>query len=199
MPAAFSESAERRTANTNLGILSATAGSTRMARRAGITHAMTAAASRRRQTAANVRGSVERTPNSWLSTQRDAANAASSPIAAPQATRRRPSPRIIDRISRGRAPSARRMPISVRRCPARCAITPYRPTAASSSAVPPNRPTSVAIMRCGAMDWSKTLRSLCGRTTTIPESTARTAARIPDRSTSGSPCAARTCSATPDS
>ena len=99
------------------------------------------------------------------------------------------------RIDAGVAPSASRRPISAVRWRVACAMTPYKPTAASNSAMPLSTPTNVAIARCSVTDRSSSSASRRGRVTATRGSRSRTACRMAGNVARGSP-AVRTCSVT---
>ena len=78
------------------------------------------------------------------------ARAAASPIVRPIPTGSIPCLSTSLRISRAVAPIAIRIPISCVRCPTECAMTAYRPTDASRSAIAAkirNRPAVKALYR----------------------------------------------------
>src|SRR5262245_18260520 len=91
-------------------------GSTEAARWAGITHARSATPNRRNGTSANVRGSVPLTPYSTLASARTTPRAPARPTKIPTQTGIMPCRTINHSTFDGRAPSARRMPISFVRC-----------------------------------------------------------------------------------
>lgn len=121
---------------------SAVSGSTRAERRAGteqltsatppITHAM----------AAYVTASVGVTAKSRVVITRVSAAAPAAPSARPAAVNTMPLPTNRRITSEPRAPMAMRMPISRRLCATVYETTPYTPTTASSSATPPNSPST---------------------------------------------------------
>src|SRR3989442_1523309 len=109
-------------------------GSTCDARRAGIHVARTATRPTNAAAPANVDPSVVLTPYSIDDSTRVTAKAPASPSATPMATTRAPSPSKARTTLSGVAPSARRTPISRRRCATMSASTPYKPTQANTSA-----------------------------------------------------------------
>src|SRR5258708_2974044 len=89
-------------------------------------------------------GSHEETPYSWAESNRPAPTARGNPRIRPTNTRLN-APPSTSRITFGRsAPSAMRMPISLVLCATVYAVTPYNPTAASTSATIPNKPARLA-------------------------------------------------------
>ena len=70
-------------ARSSYSVLSATMGSTLVARRAGITQAINATTVKRIETATNVNASVGDTPYSSDASTRDSASAAPNPITTP--------------------------------------------------------------------------------------------------------------------
>src|SRR5581483_5113052 len=133
-------------------VLNETTGSTRIARRAGRYAAASITATSATLTPANVAGSCGVTPNNKLSMIRVAASAPARPIARPTTAIRTACPSTSERMSCGCAPSARRMPISRRRCATEYAVTLNRPNAASSSASVANAPTSTVVKRGVAIE-----------------------------------------------
>src|SRR6185437_12801404 len=95
--------------------LSATIGSTLVARRAGRKLASSAAATSTTATVAKVNGSRGLTPNSIPDSRRVAAKLAKRPAATPARTTRIPCPTTRRIRSRGLAPNAMRNPISCMR------------------------------------------------------------------------------------
>src|SRR6266446_9326190 len=91
--------------------LSASMGSIRVARRAGITHATHAAATKAASTTANVIGSVGVTEYRWCARNRVKAHAARPPIKRPTPTARIPWPTTNRTRSDLWAPRAERSPI----------------------------------------------------------------------------------------
>src|SRR6267378_5743996 len=115
---------------------SATAGSTRSARQAGIAADANVTNTVNPVAAAYTSGSAGPTPTSIAATTRASAAAASEPTTRPAAANANPC-RITSRMmSLGCAPSVTRIPISPVRCATAYAMTLYRPIAASSRPSP---------------------------------------------------------------
>ena len=87
---------------------------------------------------ASTNASVAVTPYRRFFKARMAIHDPAIPTASPETTRLNPSLSIAAETCRGRAPSAIRMPISRRRCKTVYASSPYKPSAASSTASPAN-------------------------------------------------------------
>src|SRR5438128_1640144 len=101
-----------------------TAGSTRVARRAGIQLASRADMTSTAAVDASVSGSVVLTRYTSDASTRVPARAPARPTATPASARRRPDPTTIRCTSDESAPSAIRMPISRVRCATEYAVTP---------------------------------------------------------------------------
>src|SRR2546430_3707300 len=96
--------------------LSATSGSTLVARRAGMQHAISATRTRPMETVASVSASVAVTPKRKLTINRVSPTAPASPSVTPNSTGTIPFLTSSLSTSAARAPSAMRMPISCVRC-----------------------------------------------------------------------------------
>src|SRR2546422_3158061 len=103
---------------------SAAIGSMREARRAGTKQARSATEQSTTATETNVAGSAELMPYRLASRSRVSAHPPAAPRARPAPTIQAPSPMTRPRMSRGRAPSAMRSPISPVRWPTEYLITP---------------------------------------------------------------------------
>src|SRR6266446_609052 len=115
---------------------SATAGSTRSARQAGIAAEASVTSTVNPVAAAYTTGSAGPTPTSIAATTRASAAATSEPTTNPASANITPC-WITSRImSRGCAPSVTRIPISPVRCATEYAITLYRPIAANNNPSP---------------------------------------------------------------
>src|SRR5262245_5892124 len=134
----------------NYSDLSAIAGSTRAARRAGTPDARIATITSTAATPANTIGSLSLTSYSWAPNKPDNANAPAVPTASPASAGVRPVLIVHWTMSADLAPNAIRMPISFVRWPTTYATTPYTPIAASRSATTPNAPTSSVSTRGAA-------------------------------------------------
>src|SRR5215510_5485921 len=124
-----------------------TLGSARAARRAGIQLAASATAINVATTASSTRGSFGETWNRRGAIHLPDASAIKAPSITPGITTRSPSRTTRPITSSARAPSATRTLISCARCATLYASTLYRPTAASTSASPPNTVNIVAPKR----------------------------------------------------
>src|SRR2546425_7962784 len=169
-------------------------GSTCDARRAGIHVAMTATRPTNAAAPANVDPSVVLTPYSIDDSTRVNAKAPASPTATPMATTRAPSPSKARTTLSGVAPSARRTPISRRRCPTMSATTPYKPTQANTSARTAKVAMSVMLKRCRASESPTTLSNVRISFSVADELTSCTAWRTSGSAASGSPPDTRTTS-----
>ena len=125
-------------------LLKTVAGCTRAARHAGIRHAVVATPNRSPMTPANTEGSRDLVAYKLERISCATAMASSEPAAAPPSAGARPSSSIRSRTCSHCAPSASRIPISVRRCVTKYASTPNRPTAASNSDMPAKAASNVA-------------------------------------------------------
>src|SRR5947207_1335983 len=169
-------------------------GSTCDARRAGIHVARTATRPTNAAAPANVDPSVVLTPYSIDDSTRVNAKAPASPIATPMATTRAPSPSKAPTTLSGVAPSARRTPISRRRCATMSASTPYKPTQANTSARTAKVAMSVMLKRCRASESPTTLSNVRISFSVADELTSCTACRTSGSAASGSPADTRTTS-----
>ncbi len=100
-----------------------------------------------------VAGSVAVTPNSNACAARAEAIDITAPAASPMTSSRDASLMTMRVTSARFAPSAMRMPISLRRRATMYDMTPYRPMTASTTASGPKNADSVAISRSRRNDW----------------------------------------------
>ena len=153
----------------------------RMARRAGTAQAISPMTASTAHTASQVRGSVGSTPraDSDVSQGDERAGQADG-----RAQRHEPRAAHDDQIQNraGRRAQREPQPDFDRPLPRAYAITPYRPTAASSSAIPLSSPTNVAIVRWVASDRSNSSTSRRGLVSARRGSISRTAWRTSGRS-----------------
>jgi len=113
----------------------ALAGSTRMARRAGIQQPSSAARISTADAATSVTGSAGDTWTSWDRRRRFTAADETSPITRPAPAKAVPCRSTSSKTSLDVAPIAIRTPISCVRRLTECATTAYKPTVASRSAI----------------------------------------------------------------
>ena len=110
--AIFKDSEGNKFVLGDLSSRKATMGSMRLARRAGIQHAIKVVKARTAATRIKVFGSIDFTSNNTFWSARERAIALTNPMPPPMANKVIPWPRIKPRICDGCAPSARRTPIS---------------------------------------------------------------------------------------
>jgi tetratricopeptide (TPR) repeat protein len=113
---------------------STVSGDWRMAWTAGTSVAQTATPRRTAATVTSEIGSVARTPNSIEPIDRASSNAIAAPAMTPTTARASDWRSSMNTMPDDRAPSARRTPISFRRCATSTENTPTMPTAASATA-----------------------------------------------------------------
>ena len=136
---------------------------------------------------ANVRGSVGVTDTSIERITPVRLNATASPRSIPTMLNCRPSVNTSRRMPRGSAPHTMRIPISAVRSRTVVARTPYRPTAASTTATTAKRPIRVAANRVGPLALSTNACIGCTSAIGTRASTSATAAAIADVWAAGSP------------
>lgn len=165
---------------------SVTAGSARIACRAGSQLASKAAIMMVEAVAAIVKGSNGRTSNNWLWMKRPNRIAAAIPNNTPVPARRRPWPTTSPSTAALSAPRAMRIPISRVRCMTAYARTPKRPSAASSRAAAARKLRIRIAKRLGASESVKRasigLMSYTGKFGSAPWTASRMAATVLDKS-----------------
>jgi hypothetical protein len=134
--------------------LSTSAGSIRDARRAGSQPAKAPTAASAIADPTSVAGSPGSRPYRSDATNVDAQTLMAAPTSTPRPTNPDTRASTICTTSAGAAPSAMRMPISVRRRATAYAVTPYNPSHASSSATALKNPERIASTRSAAIDSS---------------------------------------------
>src|SRR5262245_4417065 len=143
----FSFSASLLDAGGDHSLRSATSGSTRVARSAGIQHASSATSVSDNVITTNVNGSVALTPKSSVFIKRVSASAPPNPSSAPPPASFIPCPMTSFSTSPACAPKAIRTPNSLVRLTTLSDITPYMPISASNKAVVANPASSRLVTR----------------------------------------------------